>query len=250
MFDEKEIEEMSQNQSSLSDNVYESKNIDSPRINYLPEDNSPKKNLMDSNEMNNNFGQNIFEEKKDASNSKIINENKILEEDSDKDNINNFEIESNDLSTPNTFLDNTRQKRNENPKPNLKMIENNHTEQNSTSIINVEYKYKYENKEIPKKAINFDLSNGEVNVPHLNFSYNDENNINEDNCKINNNDNNIKNLNNNIYQGKKNILNNKYEKNNIDKKIEVNSKNDNEEKKENNIKISRENSFNNGNYDL
>ena len=121
--------------------------------------------------MNNNFGQIIFEEKKDASNSKIINENKILEEDSDKDNINNFEIESNDLSTPNTFLDNTRQKRNENPKPNLKMIENNHTEQNSTSIINVEYKYKFENKDIPKKAINFDLSNGEVNVPHLNFSY-------------------------------------------------------------------------------
>ena len=249
MLDEKEIEELSQNQSSLSDNVYESKNIESPQINYLPEDNSPKKNLMDSNEMNNNFGQIIFEEKKDASNSKIINENKILEEDSDKDNINNFEIESNDLSTPNTFLDNTRQKRNENPKPNLKMIENNHTEQNSTSIINVEYKYKYENKDIPKKSINFDLSNAEVNVPHLNFSYNDENNINEDNCKVNNNDNNIKNLNNNIYQGKKNILNNKYEKDNIDEKIEVNSQNDNEENKENNIKVSNENSFNNGNYD-
>lgn len=250
MFDEKEIEE-SQNQSSLSDNVYESKNIESPRINYLPEDNSPKKNLMNSNEMNNNFGQIIFEEKKDASNSKTINENKISEEDSDKDNINNFEIESNDLSTPNTFLDNTRQKRNENPKPNLKLIENNHTEQNSTSIINVEYKYKFENKDMPKKAINFDLSNGEVNVPHLNFSYNDENNINGDNCEINNNNNNIKNLNNNIYQGKKNILNNKYEKDNIEEKInnnEANSQNDNEESKENNIKVNSENSFNNGNY--
>jgi len=250
MLDEKEIEEISQNQSSLSDNVYESKNIESPRINYLPEDNSPKKNLMDSNEMNNNFGQIIFEEKKDASNSNTINENKISEEDSDKDNINNFEIESNDLSTPNTFLDNTRQKRNENPKPNLKMIENNHTEQNSTSIINVEYKYKCENKEMPKKAINFELSNGEVNVPHLNFSYNDENNNNGDNCEVNNNDNSNNNLNNNIYQGKKNILNNKYEKDNIEEKIiknEENSQNDNEENKNNNIKISSENSFNNGN---